>query len=149
MLLRLDFEMQTKILLVILATLIEGNVRAFRFSRLWASILIHIPIIISDIWPGYGFNSNLHLIVCLFKLFTYYLFVCFIESRSNSNETRLRKRLFDPEYQKDDLTTTPITSVNDVINVNFSINILKLITLVKAVDLMAFNNLHISEIKFV
>jgi len=52
---------------------------------------------------------------------------------SNVNETRLRRRLFDPEYQEDDLTTTPVASENDIMHIDFSINIIKLIDLVKRV----------------
>ena len=55
----------------------------------------------------------------------------FIESRTNPEESRLRKHLFDPEYQTEDLKTTPVTNVLEIMNVNVSIFIMKLIALVK------------------
>jgi len=54
----------------------------------------------------------------------------FTESRSNPDETRLRRHLFDSENQKDEFTTTPVENVRQVINVTVSIQILKLIALV-------------------
>ena len=66
--------------------------------------------------------------------------VDFTESRSNREETRLRQRLFDPEYQKDDLRTIPVTSVNEIMNISFSMSVMKLIDLVKRVVLLPLDD---------
>jgi len=66
---------------------------------------------------------------------TIYLpFVCvshFTESRSNPDEWRLRQHLFEHEYKTEDLTTTPVATVQQTMNVSVSIYIIKLIALVK------------------
>ena len=52
-------------------------------------------------------------------------------SWSNPDETRLRRHLFDPQYQTEDLLTVPVAGPNEFINVNVTIHIVKLIALVK------------------
>jgi len=64
------------------------------------------------------------------------------ESRSNPEETRLRKHLFDRENQKDDLKTIPVASVNEIMNISLEVYIIKLIDLVKRVVLIQFDSLH-------
>lgn len=52
---------------------------------------------------------------------------------SNPDETRLRKYLFNSSNQTEDPTTTPITDVNQTMNVHFAIHIFKLISLVNTI----------------
>ena len=64
----------------------------------------------------------------------YWLPICvaiFAESRSNPHEGSLRRHLFDREYQTEDLLTTPIADIQQIMNISFSIYIIKLIALVK------------------
>jgi len=63
----------------------------------------------------------------------YLLLICvshFTASSSNPDESRLRKHLFNPEYQTEDLTTTPVVSADQRMNVDVVILIIKLIDLV-------------------
>ena len=62
-----------------------------------------------------------------------YLCFSFAESRSNADEARLRKHLFDPENKTaytEDLMTTPVVNVEQIMNVSVSLYIIKLIGLV-------------------
>jgi len=62
------------------------------------------------------------------------LLLCFCystESRSNPDETRLLRHLFDPVDQTDDLTTTPVINSSQIIYVNVSMFFMKIITVVK------------------
>jgi len=64
----------------------------------------------------------------------YLLLMCvshFTGSTSNPHESRLRKHLFDPKYQTEDLTTTPVANVEQTVNVSVAMYIVKLIALVK------------------
>jgi len=72
-------------------------------------------------WVFFGTRCIYLLLICVSQ---------FTESRSNPDETRLRKHIFDSENQKDEFTTTPVENVRQVINVTVSIQILKLIALV-------------------
>ena len=53
------------------------------------------------------------------------------ESRSNPDETRLLRHLFDPVDQTDYLTTTPVINSSQIIYVNVSMFFMKIITVVK------------------
>jgi len=59
----------------------------------------------------------------------------FTESTSRPDETRLRKHLFDPEYQAEDLLTFPLSGPYDIINVTMTMHFVKLIGLVKTMVL--------------
>jgi len=84
---------------------------------------------------------------CVLIRAVYLLYICIshvAESRSNPDEVRLRRCLFDrAKNQSHDLMATPIASANEVLLVKFSINILKLIALVKTVVLILFGYVHI------
>ena len=58
------------------------------------------------------------------------------ESKSNPDESRLRKHLFQPEYQTENLLTIPVAGElpieEQIINVEVGINIIKLIALVNS-----------------
>jgi len=77
-------------------------------------------------------NSRMRAMRWLVKLL--WPLVCvlrFAESRSNPDETRLRKHLFDPAKQTEDLKTTPIRHFHEVMNISVATVITKLIALVK------------------
>ena len=77
-------------------------------------------------------NSRMRAMRWLVKLL--WPLVCvlrFAESRSNPDETRLRKHLFDPAEQTEDLKTTPIRHFHEVMNISVATVITKLIALVK------------------
>ena len=65
---------------------------------------------------------------------TTYLCFLFAELISNPDEARLRKHLFDSENKTaytEDLMTTPVANVEQIMNVSVSLYIIKLIGLVK------------------
>jgi len=67
------------------------------------------------------------------------LVLLFSGMKPNPDEDRLLKHLFDPEYQPHNLKTTPISSTDEKIDVTVSIEIRKLITLVKSEILLTSN----------
>ena len=57
----------------------------------------------------------------------------FTESRSNPDEDRLRKQLFDPEHQTYDLMTPPVANVYEPVKTSIYFVLIKLIGVVKTV----------------
>jgi len=71
--------------------------------------------------------------ISLLKLLLRLLLTCvsdYTDSMSNPDEDRLLIELFDPEYQKNNLQTYPVTSVQEVMNVTVAIYIVKLVSVV-------------------
>ena len=58
---------------------------------------------------------------------------------SSPDEDRLLKHLFDPDYQTHNLQTTPVSNINETINVTVGIEIRKLIAVVTPGNLFTSN----------
>jgi len=92
-----------------------------------------------------GFNRDVYMFqVRLIKQSSVYCVSHLSESRSNPDETRLRKHLFVDSTE--DLSTTPIRNIEEAMNVSFEIYISKLIDLV---CLILPDNLHTFSYKTV
>jgi len=52
-------------------------------------------------------------------------------SISSPNEDRLLKHLFDPQYQTNNVMTTPVNSSGETVNVTLNIQLRKLLDVVK------------------
>jgi len=59
-------------------------------------------------------------------------------SQSSPDEDRLLVHLFDPQYQPNNLLTTPIHNISGYVKVDFDITLIKLIALVKSKDLHTY-----------
>jgi len=65
----------------------------------------------------------------------------FLGSKSSPDEDRLLKYLFDPEYQPNNLKSSPVWNFEETINVTVGIQIRKLIALVKPSNIFKLNYL--------